>query len=79
MALTVEKIRTYVKDMPYYNVLLGGNPQSSDKLIELALELTLADFNAVPPVMSYTLENFPDNCTGIMLYGVLFHLAVCVA
>lgn len=79
MALTVEKIRTYVKDMPYYNVLLGGNPQSSDKLIEFAMELTLADFNAVPPVMSYTLENFPDNCTGIMLYGVLFHLAVSEA
>lgn len=77
MALTIEDIRTYVKDMPYYNVLLRGNPQSSDKLIELAMRLTVSDFNAVPPVMNYTLENFPVD--GIMLYGVLYHLAISEA
>lgn len=74
MSLTIEDIRTYVKDMPQFNILLRGNPQSSDRLINLALELSVSDFNTTPPVTTkYTVENFPES--GILIYGVLHHLA----
>ena len=73
MSLTIEDIRTYVKDIPGLNILLEGNPQSTDKLINLAMRLSVSDFNSVPPVMSYSLEDFPSD--GILLYGTLYHLA----
>lgn len=73
MSLTYDEIRIYVKDLPELNILLEGREQSSDELIALAMKLACADFNSTPPVMSYTVDNFPDD--SIMLYGTLFHLA----
>ena len=71
--LSVEDIRTYAKDTPEYNVLLEGEYQSVKKLVELAMKLTVGDFNIVAPVTGYTLEYFPSDT--VMLYGVLHHLA----
>lgn len=71
--LTVEDIRTYAKDTPEYNVLLEGEYQSVQKLVELSMKLTVSDFNIVAPVTSYGLEDFPSDT--VMLYGVLHHLA----
>lgn len=72
MALTIDDIRTYCKDIPPMNDLLEGNLQSSDELITLAMRLTVNDFNVVPPVSSHTISNFPSDT--IMIYGVLHHL-----
>ena len=55
--LSVEDIRTYAKDTPEYNVLLEGEYQSVKKLVELAMKLTVSDFNIVAPVTSYTLDS----------------------
>lgn len=75
MALTIANVRTYTKDMPEYNVLLQGNPQSSDALIALAIKLTVNDFNMTPPVMAYTVNTFPEEADGFAMYGILMHLA----
>ncbi len=73
MALTIADIRTYTKDMPEFNVLLEGEQQSSDELIQLAMRLTVNDFNIVAPITQYTVENFPSDI--LLIYGVLHHLA----
>jgi len=71
--LSVADIRLYAKDDAALNVLLQGQYQSSDELIELAMRLAANDFNAVPPISQYTLESFPSDT--ILLYGTLHHLA----
>lgn len=72
MALSIDDIRTYCKDIPPLNDLLEGKPQSSDELIVLAMNLTVSDFNVVPPVSQHTIKSFPSDT--IMIYGVLHHL-----
>jgi hypothetical protein len=73
MALTAEDIRTYLKDDHELNILLEGEIQSPDALIALASKLAVSDFNAISPVSSYSVENFPNDAT--LLYGVLHHLS----
>lgn len=72
MAVTLDDIRTYCKDIAPLNDLLEGKPQSSDELIVLAMRLTADEFNVVPPVSRHTPETFPSDT--IMIYGVLHHL-----
>lgn len=72
MALTIDDIRLYCKDIPELNDLLEGRHQSSDELITLAMNLTVNDFNVVPPVSQHTVDNFPSH--SIMIYGVMHHL-----
>lgn len=71
--LTIEDIRIYAKDLAEFNVLLEGNYQSLDELIELAIRLSINDFNIVAPVTQYTVADFPSDV--VLLYGVLHHLA----
>lgn len=71
--LTVSDIYTYTKDDTDLNVLLEGNLESSNELIELAMKLTVNDFNAVIPVTQYTVDAFPNDT--ILLFGTLHHLA----
>lgn len=71
--LTIADIRTYAKDLAEFNVLLEGNCQSLDELIELAIRLTINDFNIVAPVTQYTAADFPSDT--VLMYGVLHHLA----
>ena len=73
MPLTAADIRTYVKDTPDLNILLEGELQSSDELIDLAMKLSMSDINAVPPVTAFSVSSFPNDL--IMLYGTLHHLA----
>ena len=72
MALTIEDIYTYAKDKPELNILLEGELQSGAPLIELAIKLTISDFNSTPPVTEFFREDFPND--SILLYGVLHHL-----
>lgn len=71
--LSVKDVRLYAKDVAGLNILLEGNFQSEDELIELAMRLATNDFNVVPPISQYTVETFPSDTT--LLYGTLHHLA----
>lgn len=70
--LSIDDIRLYCKDDAALNILLEGQYQSSDELIELCIKLAVDDFNIVPPVSQYTSVNFPSS--GTLIYGVLHHL-----
>lgn len=71
--LTAADVRLYAKDDAAMNVLLRGRYQSEDALIELALRLAVNDFNVVPPISSYAVDNFPSDT--MLMYGTLHHLA----
>jgi len=74
MAITVEDVRLYAKDSVLLNVLLEGELQSSRELIELAMRLSIDDFNQVQPITQYTLVSFPMNADVSMIYGTMHHL-----
>lgn len=71
--LTVDDVRLYAKDTAEFNVLLEGDYQSTDELIQLCLRLAVNDFNVVPPISQYNVETFPSDT--LLMYGVLHHLA----
>lgn len=71
--LSVADIRLYAKDDPALNVLLQGEFESAENLVELAMRLAVNDFNVVPPISSYAVDDFPSDT--VLLYGVLHHLA----
>ena len=71
--LTIEDVRLYAKDNAALNILLEGNHQSEDDLVRLAMRLAVNDFNVVPPISSYTTEDFPSDT--VLMYGTLHHLA----
>ena len=73
--LTNDQVREYVKDIDILNKLPDGHLQSWDSLIDLARQLTIGDFNRMPPVTTYTADNAPDGTDAIILYGILHHLA----
>ena len=71
--LSVADIRLYAKDDPALNVLLQGEFESAEDLVDLAMRLAVNDFNVVPPISSYAVDDFPSDT--VLLYGVLHHLA----
>ena len=73
MALTVEEIRTYVRDKAELNILLDGELQSTAEDITMAIKLAVSDYNVVAPRTNYFLENFPYDA--VLLFGTLHHLA----
>lgn len=73
MALTAEKVYTYVKDNATDNDLLEGVLQSSTDVVTLAMELAIDDFNAEQPVTKYSSADFPSDT--VLLYGTLHHIA----
>ena len=73
MALTVEDIRTYVRDKAEWNILLEGNEQSSNTDIEMAMKLAVSDVNVYPPVTQFNIESL--NNDSLLLFGTLHHLA----
>ena len=73
MALTPTDIQIYTKDLPEFNVLLEGEEQSEPGLIALAMRMAVSEFNSIPPVTVFYLENFPND--SLLLYGTLFCLA----
>lgn len=72
MSLTVQKVRDYAKDKYDLNILLNENQQSSDALIELAMEFAISMFNMLQPITQYTEKDFPDDY--VLLLGTLHHL-----
>lgn len=75
MSISVEDVRVYTKDIPEFNILLEGEQQSSEALINLSRRLAVQDYNAASPVSDYTDETIPQDCDTLVLYGILHHLA----
>ena len=77
MALTAEEIRLCVKDSPFLNILLEGDLQSSDELINLAMKLAVSEFNGIPPMSQFAVDTFPSD--HILLDGTLYRLCMSEA
>lgn len=73
MALTPVDIQVYTKDLPEFNVLLEGEEQSDYDLITLAMKMAVSEFNGIPPVSTFSVENFPND--SLLLHGTLYCLA----
>jgi len=73
MALTVEEIRTYIRDKEEWNILLEGKEQSTNTDIEMAMKLSISDVNVFPPVTQFNVESL--NNDSLLLFGTLHHLA----
>jgi len=72
MALTVDNIREYAKDKAELNILLDNTEQSSDVIIQTAMELTIPLYDVIQPISKTTLETFPNDY--LLLLGTLYHL-----
>lgn len=71
MKLQPEDIRTFIQDRPELNRLLDKE-EFSQKQIDLAMKLTVAQYNEMSPATTHSLEDFPY--THILLIGTIWHL-----
>ena len=56
----VEKLRAYIKDHDYLNRLLEFTEESSDLELELYLDMSMAELNAMPPTfIRYNYDSHP--------------------
>ena len=69
--LTPEEVREYLSDYPDTNLLLDKE-EFSDTFIELAMDLAISDFNAMPPRGVTTINDFPSK--GVLLYGTCWQM-----
>lgn len=59
--LTIEALRTFIRDRPELNTLLE-NKETDDACLATAIEDAIDDWNNTPPlVTSYTVDNFPSH------------------
>jgi hypothetical protein len=68
--LTVDQIRTFLRDVPDRNILLD-DVEFEDKDINFAITLTLSRYNSMPPLTSVTADYVPLH---ILLCGVCHFL-----
>jgi len=70
--ITVEEIRTFMKDLPKYNKLLDDF-QFTQREVNFAIRMTIEEFNALPPPIGiFTEDNFPSKY--ILLLGTTANL-----
>ena len=69
--LTTDDVRTYIGDRPELNRLLDRE-EFSQKQIDLAMKLAVAEFNEVPPLSQFEVEGFPY--IHVLLVGTVYHL-----
>ena len=67
--LTAQEVREFVVDKIENNYLVSGE-ELSDTQINIAMELTLADWNSTPPTAANSLDNFPYK--HILMSGTLY-------
>lgn len=73
-ALTVEEVRTFMRDFPKYNKLLDDF-QFTQREVDFAVNLTIDEFNAMPPPLEpFNVSNFPSKY--ILLLGVVGNLLI---
>ena len=70
-SLSVDDIRSYIKDFSDRNRLLQA-PEFSEDRIRLCMELALDDFNTIPVQTAFSLDNFPSRV--ILLLGTIAHM-----
>jgi hypothetical protein len=67
-----ERLRRYVRDYANLNRLFRAQEHSTDDL-DLALDLTIDDFNSeMPPLGNWTISNFPS--LWLLMHGGAIHL-----
>lgn len=69
--LTPQQVRDYLADSRENNHLLD-DVEFTDARINLAMDLALSDFNAMPPKSTFNLGGFPYKAT--LLDGTCYHL-----
>jgi len=67
------KIRRFIRDTPAANALLDGH-ETSDTLIDFALDLTLDDFNSTPPLIGQFQLAFHPSQSLVMLGAIIWIL-----
>jgi hypothetical protein len=71
MHLTVEEVREFVKDKVENNYLIDGEELSNTQ-VELAMELTVSEWNSTPPTSVATVDAFPYK--HILMSGTLYRV-----
>lgn len=69
--LTVQQVRDFLRDSKDNNHLLD-DIENGDHMIELAMDLAISDFNAIPPISSFNLVGF--SYKSVLLYGTCWQL-----
>lgn len=67
--LTAQEVREFVLDKIEKNYLVDGE-ELSDTQINIAMELTIADWNSTPPTDAVSVPNFPFK--HVLMYGTLY-------
>jgi hypothetical protein len=67
--LTAQEVRELVSDKVENNYLLDGE-ELTDTLINIAMEMTVSDWNSTPPTDASQVSNFPYK--HILMYGTLY-------
>lgn len=64
----LDQLRNFLRDHPKVNRLLGGQEESNDEDLALALHNALDEFNTMPPpIGQYGFENFPSR--SLLIHG----------
>ena len=71
--ISLEDVRTHLQDFPEKNLRLNGQ-EFTDEEIQLALHLTLSDYNSIPPITSELPSRTPKILDSVLMSGVLAHL-----
>jgi len=69
------EVRGYIRDFPELNRLISGE-ESSDRMVEYCIWLSIDEWNTTPPVTANVLSDFPSRL--ILLHLTLCHLLTSV-
>jgi hypothetical protein len=69
------EVRGYIRDFPELNRLISGE-ESSDRMVEYCIWLSIDEWNTTPPVTANVLSDFPSRL--ILLQLTLCHLLMSV-
>lgn len=69
------EVRGYIRDFPELNRLISGE-ESSDRMVEYCIWLSIDEWNTTPPVTANVLSDFPSRL--ILLQLTLCHLLTSV-
>lgn len=68
-----DQIRMFMRDRADNNILLD-DVQFSNAELDLAIELTVSNFNSITPMSSFTPSSFPTNLRYVLIIGTVKYL-----
>lgn len=69
---TIDRVRLFMRDNASLNALLNGQ-ETTDALIDLAIDMTTDDFSITTPVIAtFTLDSFPS--LYLLIYGTVINV-----